>query len=203
MPSLEELAEFWRAEGIKNIIPSVGTEFAEGIDIRESLRGIIDSSGGVIEIGCGYGRLCRAFPADKYIGYDVNPEALELARQKNPNYRFELIEPAAPLSKAGTALIYAVALHISDEELLRFLTPVCEAAPVIVLVELMDVRWRRMGNPPVFNRDPEHYILTMARLGFRLKSYGKAVYARYNTPEWNVGRDIRYTIHIYERFQSS
>jgi hypothetical protein len=92
-----------------------------------------------------------------------------------------------------------VALHISDEELDRFFASICAAAPVVVIAEIMDARWRRPGNPPVFNRDPEQYIQMMARFGYSLKAFGKTTYARYNTPEWNVGRDIRLSFHLYER----
>lgn len=199
MPTLEELAAFWNDEGLNHIMPHVGSEFPEGFDVRAALKNIIHSSRGILEVGCGYGRLCQAFPADKYIGVDVNPNTIKAARQKNPGYRFELITPAAQLPQAGTALLYTVALHVSDEELERFLAPICRAAPVVVISEIMDSRWRRPGNPPVFNRDPEAYILSMGHLGYGITAYSKTIYARYNTPKWNTGHDVRLTIHVYEK----
>ncbi len=199
MPSLEALAEFWADEGLDHVIPNVGEEFPEGFDVYELLRQLIDPSKRVLEVGCGYGRLCRAFVAENYTGVDVNPRAIAKARENNPGYRFERIDPAAELPQADVALIYTVGLHISDEELARFLTPICVAASSVVIAEIMDIRWRRAGNPPVFNRDPEQYILEMANRGFLLRRFGKAVYQRYDNPQWNVNRDVRITFHQYGR----
>jgi len=199
MATLQELADFWSAEGLKYVIPPVGGEFPEGFDVREMLRKIIDPSGGVLEVGCGYGRLSAAFPADKYVGVDVNPSAIELARERNPGHSYQWIEPGAELPAAGTALVYTVALHVSDQALEQFLKPICNAANTIVIAEIMDERWRRDGVPPVFNRDPEAYIGAMQLLGFELQQYGKVVYERYNNPNWNVNRDVRLTVHIYQR----
>lgn len=199
MATLQELADFWSAEGINYVIPPVGGEFPEGFDVREMLKKIIDPSAGVLEVGCGYGRLSAAFPADKYLGVDVNPSAIDLARQRNPGHRYQLIEPGAELPRAGTALIYTVALHVSDQALDQFLTPICQAADVVVIAEIMDERWRREGNPPVFNRDPEAYIGAMRLQGFELRQYGKVVYERYNNSGWNLNHDVRLTVHIYQR----
>ena len=59
------------------------------------LKQIVDPAKNVLEVGCGYGRLCRAFVPQCYIGVDINPKAIEAARQKNPGYKFDLINPAA------------------------------------------------------------------------------------------------------------
>jgi SAM-dependent methyltransferase len=203
MPTLEEIAKFWSDEGLKHVIPDVGQEFPEGFDVYGILKQLIDPSAGVLEVGCGYGRLSKAFPPDKYIGVDVNAKAIEAARQRNPGYRYELIKPAQELPKAGVALIYTVGLHIPDEELARFLKPICDAAKVVMIAEIMDSRWRRTGNPPVFNHDPEQYILEMANRGFLLRRFGKAVYKRYDTPPWNQGHfDIRMSFHLYAKLSN-
>ena len=197
MPTMEALSVFWANEGLDHVIPDTGDEFPEGFDVIGLLPKLVDPARSVLEVGCGYGRLCRAFPAASYIGVDVNPAAIETARQRNPDYRFECIEPGAALPKADAVLLYTVSCHISDEELARFLMPVCEAAPVVAIAEIMDIRWRRPGNPPIFNRDPEQYVLEMANRGFLLRRFGKAIYARYNKPPWNVDRDARMTFHTY------
>ncbi|MGE3624364.1 MAG: trans-aconitate 2-methyltransferase [Bdellovibrionales bacterium] len=203
MPTMEALAEFWAEEGLDHVIPGTGEEFPEGFDVYDLLRQVVDPSNGVLEVGCGYGRLCKAFPADKYIGVDVNPRAIDRARAENPGYRFEVIRPADPMPKIGVALLYAVALHIPDEELARFLMPICEAAPAVAILEIMDRRWRRDGNPPVFNRDPEQYVLEMANRGYLLRRFGKAVYERYNRPPWNADRDTRMSIHLYAKARNA
>jgi len=50
----------------------------------------------VLEIGCGtglYARILReAFPQLDYLGLDANPEALLLARERNPSTRFTLAD---------------------------------------------------------------------------------------------------------------
>jgi SAM-dependent methyltransferase len=199
MPTLEALADFWADEGLNHIIPDVGGEFPEGFDVYALLKQIIDPSQNVLEVGCGYGRLCRAFALQSYIGVDINPRAIEAAREKNPGYKFEIINPAAVLPKVDVALVYTVAQHIPDEELARFFKPICEAAKQVVIAEIMDIRWRRPGNPPVFNRDPEQYVLEMANRGFLLRRFGKALYARYNKPPWNVDRDTRMSFQMYAR----
>jgi SAM-dependent methyltransferase len=199
MPTMEALAAFWTEEGLNHIIPESGEEFPEGFDVFDLLRQIIDPAKGVLEVGCGYGRLCRAFPAASYTGVDINPAAIEAAKRHNEGYRFERIAPAAALPAAGTALLYTVACYIPDEELTRFLKTVCAAAPAVVIAELMDRRWRKPATPPVFNRDPEQYVLEMANRGYLLRSFGKAVYARYNAPPWNADHDVRMTFHHYAK----
>ena len=69
----------------------------------------------------------------------------------------------------------------------------CQGRELVVIAELMDSRWRRDGDPPVFNRDPEEYILVMNHLGYDLCWYEKRAYARYDQPPWNTGRDSRIT----------
>jgi SAM-dependent methyltransferase len=199
--TMEALAEFWADNGLDHIVPRTGDEFPEGFNVFELLLQLVDPTKSVLDVGCGYGRLCPAFPAASYIGVDVNPAAIDAARQRNPGYRFEHIRPGAPLPKASAALVYTVACHIPDEELARFLTPICAAAPVVAICEIMDRRWRRPGNPPIFNRDPEQYLLEMANHGFQLCRFSKVIYARYNTPSWNVNHDVRMTFHAYLKEQ--
>ena len=68
----------------------------------------------------------------------------------------------------------------------------------MILAEVMDCRWRRDGNPPVFNRSPEDYILAMQALGFKLKAAEKHPYERYDREPWNVGRDSRMTFLCFD-----
>jgi SAM-dependent methyltransferase len=199
MPSLEALAEFWSEEGLDHIVPEGGEEFPEGFDVYEVLNKLINPAKGVLDVGCGYGRLCRAFKPENYIGVDVNPKAIDKAKERNPEYRFEHIKPGAELPKTGTALLYTVAGHIPDEELARFLAPICAAAPLLAICEIMDLRWRRPGNPPIFNRDPEQYILEMQNRGYLLWRFGRANYAHYNKAPWNTDHDTRITFHLYAR----
>jgi SAM-dependent methyltransferase len=113
--------------------------------------------GKVFELGCGDGRLSPAFSARKYVGMDINPVALEAARQNNPKHTYsEEWEPA------DTVLAYTVLLHVSDEDLPDTIEMML-AYERIVIGEVTGRKWRRRGDPPVFNREPEEYADMIGR----------------------------------------
>lgn len=163
-------AEFWKREGLRHITPA-GKENPEGWDVRPFLREL--ARGSVLEIGCGYGRLCTAFEPDKYLGVDINPDAIVKARRRFPNYRFELLDGQS----ADTALLYTVLLHVSDDDLQEFVYDI--NADRVIVAEIMGRHWRRPGNPPVFNREPQEYVDAFASAGFQcVDTHGKS-YAHY------------------------
>lgn len=163
-------AEFWKREGLRHITPA-GKENPEGWDVWSFLGSL--ARGSVLEIGCGYGRLCKAFSPDEYLGTDVNEKALEKARERFPEYVFE----AYAGQSADTALLYTVLLHISDDDLSEFIEGI--NADRVIVAEVMGRKWRRAGNPPVFNREPQEYIDAFAEYGFEcVDTYGKP-YAHY------------------------
>lgn len=50
----------------------------------------------ILDLGCGFGDLI-GFLRDKdincdYTGYDINPKLIEIARKKNPSYKFEVVD---------------------------------------------------------------------------------------------------------------
>jgi SAM-dependent methyltransferase len=205
MPSLEEVSLYWinstlTDPGLAFVAPD---HFPEGFDVLSRIRDITEvddldweSGLGVLEVGSGRGRLCRAFPASKYTGVDISPAAVKDATERFPEYHFECVGIAAELPKAEVALIYTIALHVSDEGLYEFMEPIVAAAPKVAICEIMDSRWRRSGNPPVFNRDPEDYVSLMARFGYALKRSFKVPYKRYvSVPN----RESRISFQLYER----
>ncbi|WP_196207539.1 class I SAM-dependent methyltransferase [Citrobacter sp. Res13-Sevr-PEB04-36] len=192
----EEL--FWIDEGVSNIIPNTKFEYPEGDYLKDMLFDAIEGSFPVLEIGCGIGRIAKLFDADKYIGVDVNPNALVKARNVLPTHYFRIHDKGCCYPKATSVLLYTVLLHISDSVIYDFLKEVCNNKTKIVISELMDTRWRRGGNPPVYNRDPEDYILLMSELGFKLMKSIKREYERYNRSPWNIGRDSRITTLVFE-----
>ena len=55
-------------------------EFPEGFNVIDFLREITKELDfkRVLDFGCGYGRLSKAFDSDKYIGVDLNLKALKV-----------------------------------------------------------------------------------------------------------------------------
>ena len=69
-------------------------------------------TGTVVEFGCGDGRLAEFFDPQKYYGWDINPAAIDAARQGQPRHTFGY-QPR----EADIALAYTVLLHVPDPQL--------------------------------------------------------------------------------------
>ncbi|MCA8986473.1 MAG: tetratricopeptide repeat protein [Planctomycetaceae bacterium] len=185
----EQLTSYWQQDHLANIIPlnqKLG-EFPEGWDVRpflwEMLKG--DVRRNVLEVGCGYGRLCQSFPTDYYLGVDINPEAVQAARTRHPGYDFLVTDFTAPYPKSDAILLYTVLLHIDDQSLPAMLERLAESSNVILIAEILGkARWRRSGNPPVFNRDLEDYQQLMQKLGYVLERVEHQPYQHY--PNTNI-----------------
>lgn len=190
---------FWIREGVDHIRPQAATSFPEGFDVRAALDRAIDGHFPLLEVGCGVGRIAGLFEPDLYRGVDVNPNALLAARQRLPRHDLRLIDDGFAYPQAETILFYTVLLHLDGPFAVQALQNACSSAKRVVIAELMDSRWRRDGNPPVFNRDPEHYILAMQSFGFFLVDAAKSVYAHYDTPHWRNGCDVRMSFLTFER----
>ncbi len=194
--SREEL--FWIGEGTENIIPASKLEFPEGFDVGAALDAAIDKLYPVLEIGCGTGRIASLFEPKNYVGIDVNPSALISARTNFPNHIFRIHDLGYEYPAAPTAMFYTVLLHVSDDRISEVLSNAVAGRQQLVIAELMDRRWRRGGNPPVFNRDPEDYILLMRALGWNLIAASAHEYERYACEPWNIGRDSRLKILVFK-----
>ena len=59
---------------------------------RNVLRGVVKHGDRVLDCGCGYGVLLEVMPFSEYVGVDSCPEMIELARRRNPRFRFELAD---------------------------------------------------------------------------------------------------------------
>jgi trans-aconitate methyltransferase len=136
----------WQGQdGIRNVMPQRPNRarFPEkpGFDPIEVLRDMIQLP--VVEVGCAYGRLTPAFPADEYVGLDINEAAIKLARAECPGYSFHHIDKYDyPPSKSK--LIYTVAMHIPDEEYPDLIEALCDSTgEQVVVAEIMNEKLRK------------------------------------------------------------
>ncbi|AHF00119.1 class I SAM-dependent methyltransferase [Thioalkalivibrio paradoxus] len=70
-------------------------------------------TGRVLDVGCGSGALAGRLKADRYYGTDVDPESLELARSRFPNYVFSSQLPALD-ERFDTVVALAVIEHDAE-----------------------------------------------------------------------------------------
>ena len=56
--------------------------------IRLMIKSARDMDGTVLDVGCGTGRLAGEFDEDKYLGIDVSPILIRVARELHPDRRF-------------------------------------------------------------------------------------------------------------------
>lgn len=180
----QDILRFWQQAQLYHMNPGETDEFPEGWDVRGQLRELVGDRQ-VADIGCGYGRLCTAFAADRYLGFDVNPSAVETARHRHPEYHFTLMRDPLDYTVGDTALLYTVLLHIHDDDIEATVANLCDRASFIVIAEIMLRSWRGQDRsrpenaPPVFNRDASEYIAMFARRGFEVDDAIIAPYKRY------------------------
>lgn len=147
-------ADYWRGNtGLREITPK-GERFPE-VGLFQALGRAC--RGPVFEFGCGDGRLAPAFSHELYAGFDINPAALRAAASANPGYRY-----VTQWEPAETWLAWTVLLHVPDDEIGALLAS-AETYGRVVIGEVMGRKWRREGDPPVFNRDASEYVELLGR----------------------------------------
>lgn len=148
-------ADYWRANvDLREITPR-GERFPE-VGLFDALRQAC--VGSVFEFGCGDGRLAPAFDPCGYFGFDINPAALCAARVANPKHLF-----GDEIRDADTFLAHTVLLHVPDDEL-PDVVAMARCYRRIVISEVMGRKWRRAGNPPVFNREADEYAQAFGKV---------------------------------------
>lgn len=102
----------------------------------------------ILDVGCGGGlftiRLAKLFPRVKIVGIDLNPQAIEFARNKvsliknaPPYLRFELRQRPdlnEPSKSFDVVLATLVCHHIPDRELITFIANACRIAKKKVIL---------------------------------------------------------------------
>ena len=151
--------EYWASgAGLGNITPA-GIEWPEGAEFPRILREMVGAAT-VVEIGCGPGRLAGLFEREDYLGLDICPQALDLAREAHPSHEFLSMVAYLPAETADVTLFHTVLLHIPDDELPAMIARI--RSPRVIVGEILGRRWRRPGNPPVFNRERAEYEAAFA-----------------------------------------
>ena len=173
-----DTTDFWKERGHDYIIPTTGGEFPEGWDVKSYLSKLCDGKS-ITEIGCGTGRLSSAFQPEQYIGIDISSKALEIAESKNKHHKYLLDNQEDSYPNADVRLVYTVLLHIDDDCIGDFIENLCKDTERVIVAEIMGRKWRRPGNPPVFNREAEEYITLFEKCGFEKDYHNEKPYEKY------------------------
>jgi 2-polyprenyl-3-methyl-5-hydroxy-6-metoxy-1,4-benzoquinol methylase len=172
--------ELWRNNGIRDVTPS-DLDLPEGWDVRTYLSDIVGENS-VIDIGCGYGRLSKEFK--NYTGVDINRDKILKARSDYPDKKFKLIDDVDELSETyDWGLLYTVLIHISDENIKRFVSQCVNHVDNIIVAEIMSRKFRSVsGKVPAFNRAVEEYVSIFEECGLQVNSITTKPYKKYDYP---------------------
>ena len=175
------LTEFWKKDSMKNIVPP-GTTEPEGWDVKSFLAGLdtFKEASSVAEIGCGPGRLSAAFSPEKYIGVDINPEAISTAQKKNSKHSYRVIGYEESYPEAEVGLAYTVFLHVPDDLIDGVISRASSSYKKFVIAEILGRKWRSpTQRVPVFNREQQEYVELFSKYGMSLEKVFEKKYVHY------------------------
>ena len=160
MTNLNDIVKYWSgAKAAKRSYPTEKGRFADPDHV-----GILQRlcKGFVCEVGCGTGRCSDAFEPDGYVGIDINPEAIEIAKTEKPKHAFKVIRWHDEYPDADTYLFHTCLMHVPDDLLDSVLL---RAKPRVVIFESMMLEY---SNPEEFNfqRTRDAYKSALQRCGF-------------------------------------
>jgi SAM-dependent methyltransferase len=93
----------------------------------------------VVDVGCGDLEVVRSLPIKHYHGFDVAAGALEIARSKRPDWRFDRIGMDDPIEEADVVLCLDVLIHQpTREQFLAMITKLSAAARLRLVVSGYD-----------------------------------------------------------------
>lgn len=193
-----EIYKFWKDQGSKHIQPSGTPTLHEGWDATLFLRELFtqEEYGTVIDIGCGYGRLCTSFSPKQYLGLDFNQESINKAREENSGYKFDILNLEEHYPYSTTKILFYVLLHQCDGDIEYIVESLCKTSERIIVAEICGREWRREGNPPVFNRNVEEYINLFADYDKCSVNIINKPYPHYQTKYKNKNTDV--SIMVFE-----
>lgn len=104
----------------------------------------IGQGANVLEVGCGTGELASALMrkgVNSYVGVDVNPKKIKVARAKIDHPNFEFIADDFLNIQVGSKFDYAIfpmIIHSIDKQLaIALLTKACSVARVIIIADYL------------------------------------------------------------------
>ena len=180
--------DYWASgAGLSQVTPH-DLPLPEGADFPRFLAELIGSRK-VLEFGCGPGRIAAFIAPEQYLGVDICALAIERANEAQPKHIFAVIGEGESLAAADVVLCHTVLLHVPDDQLLKAI----EAfnADAVIVSEILGRKWRREGDPPVFNREAIDYVLAFGKLGYALAAHVERPYPYY--------RDTNLTVMEFRR----
>jgi SAM-dependent methyltransferase len=82
--------------------------------LLDALRPFDDPA--VVDVGCGDLEVAKSLPIERYHGFDVATGALEIARKKRPDWRFDRIGMSDPIEEGDVVLCLDVLIHQPTRE---------------------------------------------------------------------------------------
>ena len=129
--------KYWIEDNLLNITPLNWGKYPEGFNPgevinKEVLKDI--SYNTIMDFGCGYGRLSENFNPEKYIGIDLNPKAIEKAKENNPMYNYYEVNIDSEYPKCDVVFAHTVFLHNDDQTLTSILKRLNESNCQYIIV---------------------------------------------------------------------
>jgi len=182
---------YWQQHGLDTITPR-GLDNPEGFDVGEVLGKVFEPGQSVLEIGCGIGRIARHFDPALYIGVDINPSAVDAARQRLPAHDFRLIGLNDDLPASDAALLYTVCLHVPDNRIDTLLARAAFGRQRVVIAEIMNKAYRAGRDDGACydisnHRTIEEYEAIMGRVDMKLDKALQRDYAYYPGERITIG----------------
>jgi SAM-dependent methyltransferase len=193
---------FWIGDKLKNISPRNDSLKQGDWDIGEYLKNLYEELDceSALDFGCGTGRFSVIFPVSSYVGVDLNPNAINKAKQFHSEYRFSEVNIDSPYPYADMVLAFTVFLHMDDGTLKNVLKRLGESCKKsIVLVEAIGREWRVRASVPVYNREIHEYLHLFEQIGFSMYKYEKKFNPRYAEDPKYAGKDCSTSILVFNR----
>ncbi len=152
--------QFWTGQrGLDNIKPKRTGSNWESFNALDVVKRLCGDDTCVNDIGCGTGRMAAVFDELTYVGYDLNPAAIDVAKSEFRGHYFAVLEDYADVDPVNTFLFHSSALHIPDDELVTLSK---RAGGKLVIAETMSGRRRITPNPKRglathYSRTPAEY----------------------------------------------